>query len=556
MYESSALHSLGRERKSLCNSMTEKIDAKGMAKLIHGSLEALGRHRDEINALNVFPVPDGDTGTNMYLTMQAVTKEMEKAGDSSMASLCQAVARGSLMGARGNSGVVLSQVLRGLTQVLEEHESVGVHELARALKRGSEVAYRAVMKPVEGTILTVVREASEEGERAAGETRKLEDWLAAVAKRARESLAKTPDLLPVLREAGVVDAGGMGFVVMLEGMLSALSGRPLEEVEDEFCPEKKVEETTTATSGEDYRYELQFLLECGEEGMEEFRKELAKLGGSVLVVGGDGLYRVHLHTDQLGRAVELASARGRMREVEITDLKEQVESAGERRGKPPSPGMTSGIGVVAVASGRGLKDIFLSLGVGVVVEGGQSMNPSTAELWEAVETLPQDRVVILPNNKNIIPAAEQVRGLTEKEVLVVPTRTVMEGLAALVAMDGRLDLKENGERMAQAAEQVKTGLLTNAVRDSRWSGGEVRKGSYIGLFRDKIVSHHHDLLQAARGLLEAMFEGGEEILTLILGESFPEGLEEEIRKFAEEKGLELEVLRGGQPLYPLIVGLE
>lgn len=538
------------------DQMTERIDAKGLTKLIHGSLEALGRHRDEINALNVFPVPDGDTGTNMYLTMQAVAEEIKRINDTSMASLCQAVARGSLMGARGNSGVVLSQVLRGFTQVLEKHESVGVQELARALRKGSEVAYRAVMKPVEGTILTVVREASEEGERVAMGTRQLEEWLAAVAKKARESLARTPDLLPVLRDAGVVDAGGMGFVVMLEGMLSALSGRALEVVEEELSSDGHNQDTLTVPGGEDYRYELQFLLECGDDGIEGFRNSLAELGGSVLVVGGDGLYRVHLHTDRLGEAVELASARGRMRQVEITDLKEQMGSHGGGEKVSAGQEVAGGIGVVAVAPGGGLRDIFLSLGVGVVVDGGQSMNPSTAELWEAVESLSQSKVIILPNNKNIVPAAEQVRDLTKKDILVVPTRTVVEGLAALVAMDGRLDLKENGERMAQAARQVKTGLLTHAVRDSRWSGGEVKKGYYIGLYRDKIVSHDEDLFQAAAGLLEAMVEGSEELLTVISGEDFPEGLEEDLRRLAEEKGLEVEVLRGGQPLYPLILGLE
>jgi DAK2 domain fusion protein YloV len=536
--------------------MTERIDAKGLVRLIHGSLEALGRHREEINALNVFPVPDGDTGTNMYLTMQAVVEEIRRSGDSSMAAVCQAVARGSLMGARGNSGVVLSQVLRGFTQVLEGHEDAGVPELALALRKGSEVAYRAVMKPVEGTILTVVREASEEGEEASKHHSELEDWLAQVARRARESLSRTPELLPVLREAGVVDAGGMGFVVILEGMLSALSGKDLEAVEEELARWDTPTETVSPSQAEDFRYEIQFLLRCEDEGVEDFRRELARIGGSVLVVGGDGLYRVHLHTDRLGEAVELASARGRMSDVEITDLREQVVALKAAGDTSTSPGVMGEIGVVVVASGRGLREVFTSLGAGAVVEGGQSMNPSTAELLEAVESLPQGRVVILPNNKNIVPAAEQVKGLTRKEVVVVPTRSVVEGRAARGAMGGKLGLAENGERMARAASGVKTGLLTHAVRDSRWSGGEVRKGYYIGLFREGIVSHHEDLFQAAVGLLEAMMEGDEELLTVLLGEGFPEGLEESLREYAEGRGLEVEVIRGGQPLYPLILGLE
>ncbi|MEJ5187343.1 MAG: DAK2 domain-containing protein [Candidatus Geothermincolales bacterium] len=544
--------------------MTERIDAKVLVRLMQGSLDALGRHREEINALNVFPVPDGDTGTNMYLTMQAVMEEVKRAGDSSMAAVCDAVARGSLMGARGNSGVVLSQVLKGFTQVLKDHDTVGVRELSLALKRGSEVAYRAVMKPVEGTILTVVREASEGGEEAAGETSELETWLAAVARRARESLDRTPELLPVLKEAGVVDAGGMGFVVILEGMLSALSGKDLEAVEEELAGGEVLPEPPGVTSTEDFRYELQFLLQCDDEDVEAFRRELALIGGSVLVVGGDGLYRVHLHTDRLGEAVELASARGRMRDVEITDLREQVESLRSEEAERESPGSVhswqgqpGGVGVVAVSSGEGLREIFLSLGAGAVVEGGQSMNPSTAELLQAVDSLPQEQVIVLPNNKNIIPAAEQMKGLTRKEVMVIPTRSVMEGLTALVAMDGRASLAENGERMSRAASGVRTGFLTHAVRDSRWSGGEVRKGYFIGLFRDGIVSHDEDLFRAAVGLLEAMLEEEDgELLTMILGEGFPEGMEERLRQKAEQKGLEVEVIRGGQPLYPLILGLE
>ena len=527
--------------------MVDALRAADLCGLVDGALEALRVHKDEINAMNVFPVPDGDTGTNMLLTMQAVKEAIGSSDHHDMSSVCQAIARGSLMGARGNSGVVLSQILKGMTEVMGGLEEVGVAEMAEALSRGSEVAYRAVMKPVEGTILTVVREAAEEGERARGDSASLEEWFAHVIRRAREALERTPDMLPVLKEAGVVDAGGRGLVAIFEGILARLSGEDLGHVEEDaaFSMARVLEQA------EDYRYEAQFMLHCRDSKVERFREVLQGLGGSVLVVGGDKLYRVHVHTDDLGRVIEEASAIGRLSDVEISDLREQVHEAG---GGPAASGKTTAI--VAVAVGEGIKEILYSMGVDVIVDGGQSMNPSTAEMLDAIESVPQDHVILIPNNRNIIPAAEQTRELTGKEVAVIPAVSITEGFAAMVAYDPRCGWEENRERMVQALRKVKTGAVTTAVRDSKCGLGKIRKGSYIGLFRGEIVSAADELLRAAKDLLRKMLGDGDEVASVIVGEGAAGMDHGPIIEMLEERGLEVEVIDGGQPVYHYIFGLE
>ncbi len=526
--------------------MVDVLRATDLCGLVDGALDALRAHRDEINAMNVFPVPDGDTGTNMLLTMQAVKEAIGASDHHEMSSVCQAMARGSLMGARGNSGVVLSQIIKGVTEVIGDLETVGVPEMARALTRGSEVAYRAVMKPVEGTILTVVREASEEGERARESSASVEEWLAQVINRAREALERTPDLLPVLKEAGVVDAGGRGLVAIFEGALARLTGEDLGHVEEAAISVAQVRE-----QAEDYRYEAQFMLHCKDSKAERFRETLQEFGGSVLVVGGDKLYRVHVHTDQLGRVFEEASAIGRISDVEISDLKLQAEEAGSR---PAASGKSTGI--VAVAVGEGIKTILQSMGVDLIVDGGQSMNPSTAEMLDAINSLPQDHVLLIPNNKNIIPAAEQTRELTEKEVAVIPAVSITEGFAAMVAYDPRCGWQENKERMAQALRNVKTGAVTTAVRDSKCRLGKIKKGTYIGLFRGEIVSAADDLQGAAEDLLQKMIEDGDEIASVIAGEGASGKDHGPLVAMLEKKGLEVEVIDGGQPVYHYIFGVE
>lgn len=527
--------------------LVERLQAKDLVGIVESAIDALRVHKEEINAMNVFPVPDGDTGTNMLLTMQAVKEAVGNTNHHEMASVCQAISKGSLMGARGNSGVVLSQILKGLTEVMEDKESIDVAVMAEALSRGAEVAYRAVMKPVEGTILTVVRAASDEGNRIKDDCATLEEWFAGVTRKAKEALDQTPELLPVLKEAGVVDAGGRGLLAIFEGILAFLTGENLGEIEEE------VEQVSVRSPRqvEDFRYEAQFILHCKDSKVEKFRETLHRLGGSVLVVGGDKLYRVHVHTDQLGKVIEEASAVGRLSDVEITDLREQVEEAEVRRG-----GMEKPVGVVAVAVGEGIKEVLRSMGVDFIVDGGQSMNPSTAEMLDAVNALPQERVLLIPNNKNIIPAAEQTRSLTEKEVAVIPAAAITEGFAAMVAFDPRADWEENRKRMTEALKNVKTGAVTTAVRDSRCSLGKIKKGSYIGFFKGEIVSKADNMREAAVRLLERMVEEGGEIASVIVGEEAKGEDHGEIVRFLEDKGLEVEVIDGGQPVYHYIFGLE
>lgn len=534
--------------------MVDKIHADDLVGMVEAAIDALRVHKEEINAMNVFPVPDGDTGTNMLLTMQAVKEAVGEADHQDMTSICQAISRGSLMGARGNSGVVLSQILKGMTEVMEDRKALGVEDFAEALSRGAEVANRAVMKPVEGTILTVVKAASDEGKRIKDACSSLEEWLSGVTRKAKEALDQTPELLPVLKEAGVVDAGGRGLLAIFEGFLAFLTGEELGEVEEE------VEQAglPAGAGAEDFRYEAQFILHCRDSRVERFRETLNRLGGSVLVVGGDRLYRVHVHTDQLGKVIEEASRVGRLSDVEITDLREQVEEAGIQGPavSEPAPGATKPVGVVAVAVGEGIKEVLRSMGVDRVVDGGQSMNPSTAEMLEAVDALPQDRVLLIPNNKNIIPAAEQTRSLTSKEVAVIPATAITEGFAAMVAFDPRLSWEENRRRMTGALQGVRTGAVTTAVRDSKCSLGAIRKGEYLGLFQGEIVSRAGEVTEAALRLLERMLEGGGEIVSVIVGREAEGRDHGDIVRFLEERGLEVEVIQGGQPVYHYIFGLE
>ncbi len=529
--------------------MVERLEAADFVGLINGAIDALKLHKDEINSMNVFPVPDGDTGTNMLLTMQAVREALGKSNHVDMPYICQALSRGSLMGARGNSGVVLSQILKGMTDIICDKESVDVDAMSEALSHGSDVAYRAVMKPVEGTILTVVREASEEGMRIKEGHRQLEDWFTIVVQQARETLEHTPDMLPVLKEAGVVDAGGRGLLAIFEGILAHLTGQDLGTIEEEAA---YAGIGLAEIEAEDYRYEAQFMLQGKDSKIEGLRETLNKIGGSVLVVGGDKTYRVHVHTDQLGKAIEESSKVGRLSDVEIVDLKLQTEDV--RSGREAAS--RKAVGLVAVAVGDGIKEVLMSMGVSHIVEGGQSMNPSTAEILKAIKTLPQQNVILIPNNKNVILAAEQTKELTDKKIAVVPSGSITEGFAALVAFDPREDLKTNRKKMTEAMKRVKTGAVTVAVRDSKYKGGKIKKGSFIGLFKGDIVSAATGSQEAARQLLEKMISPHDELVAVIIGKEAQEADHGGILDLITEKGLEPEVIEGGQPVYQYIFGVE
>ncbi|MET1042320.1 MAG: DAK2 domain-containing protein [Acidimicrobiales bacterium] len=532
--------------------------------------DLLRSHQDPINRLNVYPVPDGDTGTNMALTVESVVTELDgTAGD--MAATCKAIGHASLMGARGNSGVILCQVLRGLTNVLADSDEVDGSTWAGALTEASTAAYGAVGTPVEGTILTVVREASEAGAEAAAEGASLVAVLDRSKAQGADALTRTPDMLPVLKEAGVVDAGGAGFLLLLDALLHVLDGRPLPEPDTIEVPDEDLAQTMAHAAHDegdeggiaDLRYEVMYLLEATDGTIPAFKDVWAGIGDSIVVVGGDGLWNCHIHTDDIGAAVEAALDCGRPRNIRVTDQLEQVEE--ERWVRDAAPELVGVMAstpvptaVVAVCTGDGIRRIFHSLGVQGVVLGGQTMNPSTAQLLEVVEAVPADAVVILPNNKNIIAVARQVDAETEKTVRVVPTKGAAEGFAALLAYDPKAPADENAEAMGEAAASVIAGEVTRAVRESSSDAGPIHEGDYLGISGDGIRAVADSVAAVAIGLLDVLVTDEHEIVTIIEGEGSTVGDTRHIREWLEDNrpDVETEVHHGGQPLYPYYFGIE
>jgi DAK2 domain fusion protein YloV len=547
-----------------------RLGAEDLRVVVLGYRDALEAHREGINKLNVYPVPDGDTGTNMALTLAAVGDELAGTDDD-LAAVCKAISHGSLMGARGNSGVILSQILRGISSVVVDAGGFDARSGAAALAAAAKAAYEAVMRPVEGTILTVAREASEAAVTAADRGGDLVDMLEAARGQGAAALERTPDMLPVLKEAGVVDAGGMGFLLLLDVLLHVADGRPVPEpveVEGPVFAEPLPGHAADAAHGDisDLRYEVMYFLEAPDDAIPAFKGVWAGIGDSIVVVGGDGIWNCHIHTDDIGASIEAAIEIGRPRQIRITDLIEQVEEEawvreGARVVDDEAPAHLSTpvtCAVVAVATGSGIRRIFHSLGVQRIVTGGQSMNPSTAELLAEVEAAPADQVVILPNNKNIIPVAEQVDAHTTKTVVVVPTKGITEGFAALLAYDPEADAATNAEEMADAATNVVAGEITQAVRDSSCDLGPIAAGDWLGIARDGICAVQAEMVDAATRLLAELVLPSHEIVTLIEGEGASAPSTRLITAWLAEHrpAATVEVHHGGQPLYPYLVGIE
>jgi DAK2 domain fusion protein YloV len=527
--------------------------------------DLLRDHQEALNRLNVYPVPDGDTGTNMALTMEAVAAELAGLEDgAAMAAVCRAVAHGSLMGARGNSGVILSQLLRGMAEPLSEAEEAGPHEVAEALRVAAALAEKAVVRPVEGTILTVARAAGDGAGGAVGSG--LVPVLEASRKEAGDALARTPELLPVLAQAGVVDAGGSGFVLLLDALLHVADGRPLPAAPEaaEGSPRFDLLVQAQDGAGGDLRYEVMYLLDAPDEAIDDFREVWAGLGDSIVVVGGEGLWNCHIHTNDIGAAVEAALDAGRPRNIRVTDLEQQVEEErwvreGAGRPAPEEPRRPPPTtGVVAVVTGEGIGRIFRSLGVHHLVRGGQSENPSTAELLAAVESVGSAGVVVLPNNKNIRAVADQLDDLTGCAVAVVPTGSIVEGFAALLAYDPGADLATNRDAMAASADKVVPAEVTQAVRAADTGAGPVRSGDWIGLSRDGVRSVGETLFGATCGLLAELVGPEHELVTIIEGEGATPADTRRVTEWLhdEHPDVATEVHHGGQPLYPYLLGIE
>jgi len=531
--------------------------------------DALRSHQEVINRLNVFPVPDGDTGTNMMLTVESVVDEIAPLdGATPMAEVCAAVAHGSLMGARGNSGVILSQLLRGVASQFSSNGAVRAPEVAAALVEASVLARKAVVRPVEGTILTVAHAAGEGAESGCARGAGLCATVEAAREAAGRALDATPTMLPALAQAGVVDAGGAGYVLLLDAFLSVLDGRALPEPPPLSSLPAGAASPVPPASGSDVvegglRYEVMYFLHAPDETIPFFKEVWAGIGDSIVVVGGDGTWNCHIHTDDVGAAIEAALDCGRPRSIRVTDLADQVEEerwvrehsvateSYARAGEVPTTD------VVAVVTGDGVGRIFRSLGVHHLVPGGQSMNPSTAEILAVVDALESEQVVILPNNKNIRPVAEQVDELSAKAVRVVPTESIVEGFAALLAYDPASEAESNVRAMTASASRVLPGEVTRAVRDTLTDAGPVRKGDWIGLSRDGVVSIADSPSGAACGLLARLVDD-RELVTVIEGE---DATPQETRRITvwlndECPEMAVEVHHGGQPLYPYLFGVE
>lgn len=549
---------------SLAMTSTTTLSAGQLRGAICTFAELLRSHKEVINRLNVYPVPDGDTGTNMTLTVESVVSELhELAPDASMSLVSRAIAHGSLMGARGNSGVILSQLLRGLVEKFPPDDDVDTELLASSLEHADELARQAVVRPIEGTILSVAR-AGAAGARS--DTSTLSASVRAARDSAKVALAKTPDQLDVLKQAGVVDSGGAGLVLWFDALCHIVAddelpvAPPLDTITVRF-----VEPTLAHGASEvgSLRYEVMYLLDADDSKMHAFREAWSVLGDSIVIVGGEGLYNCHIHTDDIGDAIEAALDVGRPRDIRVTDLTEQViEERWVREANldtdavldEPAPATA----VVAVVVGEGIGRIFRSLGVRTLVTGGQSMNPSTSDLVAAVRATGSREVVILPNNKNIQPVAEQVGALVEQIVAVVATNSIVEGFAALLAYDPDATAEQNARSMGNSAANVVAGEVTQAVRTTSTAVGDVHEGDWIGLDAKGVRSIADSVAVASNQLLAKLIKPEHELLTIIEGDGSTPSVTRRIAEFAADEypGLSVEVHHGGQPLYPYYFGIE
>jgi hypothetical protein len=562
-----------------------RLRSADLASVMRVYRDLLRSHQESINRLNVYPVPDGDTGTNMALTLESVVSELDTfngPADHTLPDICSAISHGSLMGARGNSGVILSQLLRGISDVLgpTDVDKADGAVLAEALVAASDAAQRAVLRPVEGTILTVAREAGLGALEAAESGADLVEVAEQARERGATALARTPEQLPVLARAGVVDAGGTGYLLLLDALLNVADGRALPDPPPPPTGQALFESTSDLlryqgdegadgdgygedTSGPSLRYEVMYLLEAPEDTIAAFKDVWAGLGDSIVVVGGGALWNCHIHTDDVGASIEAALDAGRPRNIRVTDLVEQIEEErwvreGGASGYAEDPGPVPRTAVVAVATGDGIARIFRSLGVHHFVPGGQSMNPSTAQILEVVESVPSPEVVLLPNNENIRPVAMQVVELATKPVRVVPTSGIVEGFAALLEYDPESGADDNAASMAESARRVVAGEVTRSVRDTEGPFGPIAKDDWMGLSREGIEIVAKTLDEACISLLGKLLEPRHELVTLIEGDGARQGDTRRVTEWLNENHPEVavEVHHGGQPLYPYLISIE
>ncbi|WP_071459407.1 DAK2 domain-containing protein [Bacillus massilinigeriensis] len=550
----------------------KNLDGQRFAEMVIQGASHLSANAKMVDALNVFPVPDGDTGTNMNLSMTSGAKEVKNNVQDHIGKVGVALSRGLLMGARGNSGVILSQLFRGFSKAIEQKHSINAKEFAEAMEAGVKTAYKAVMKPVEGTILTVAKDAAKKAVHAAGKQDDIALLMEDVLREAKASLKRTPDLLPVLKEVGVVDSGGQGLVLVYEGFLAQLKGEKLPQTPsmlaamDDLVSAEHHKNVQGHINTEDieFGYCTEFMVRLeGKRPFTEdsFRNDLSGYGDSLLVISDEKIVKVHIHSEQPGEVLSYGQSYGSLINMKIENMRQQhTNIVGEQNNAPVQPVSKEKqeYGIVTVSMGSGIADLFRSIGANAVIEGGQTMNPSTEDIVKAIKEVNAKKVIILPNNKNIIMAAEQAAEVAEEEVLVIPSKTVPQGMSALLAFNPGADVEINKGFMMEAMQHVKTGQLTFAVRDTTIDGIDIDKGDFMGIADGKIVLKNKQLLSAAKELLQAMVDENSEILTILKGEDASEEDVEELEGFisSEFKDIEVEIHNGGQPLYAFIFAIE
>ena len=534
-------------------------DGREFKQIIESSTAWLEAHIELVNSLNVYPVPDGDTGTNMYLTMQAALREVSTISENTVSAVARGLAHGALMGARGNSGVILSQIWRGISTQLDGKAHLTASGWAGSLHEGAVVAYKGVMRPVEGTILTVAREAAEAAVLAAAERDDMLYVLEQTLRQAGNALERTPSLLPVLAEAGVVDAGGQGLYFLFEGILRHARGEAATAAL-EASMSAQVQQPGGASA--EYGYDIQFLLNGQDLPIEEIREVITGMGESVLVVGDPETIKVHVHSDDPGKILTYATSMGALSDIVLENMQQQYQDfvarqAPRQRQLPVSPPLSE-IATVAVVNGEGLQQVFESLGASAIVRGGQTMNPSTEELLGAISALSMDKVILLPNNPNIILAAQQAQQMSDKQVAVVATSTIPQGVSALLAFNYQSDLKANVDLMERAASQVQTIEVTNAVRSVRINGLQVTKGQFIGLLNGELVEAGADLQEVTEAVLRKIDMSRCEIITVYWGDCVVQEQAADLATWIAKRypDNEVELVEGRQPYYQYVISAE
>lgn len=555
--------------------MVRALDGKTFAKMVLAGTNHLTNNAKKIDALNVFPVPDGDTGTNMNLSITSGAEEVKKITNNNIADVSSAFAKGLLMGARGNSGVILSQLFRGFSKSMEKKETVTAQDFATAFDQGVQTAYKAVMKPVEGTILTVAKDAAAAAVQEAEQEQDIDKLMEKIIKEAKSSLTRTPDLLPVLKEVGVVDSGGQGLVTIYEGFLAALKG---EELPEEEQTELEMEEMVNAehhklaqnfmdTSEIHYGYCTEFMVKFENDKLEEhpfeenkFREELSNHGDSLLVVADEEIAKVHVHVEYPGDVLTIGQQYGSLINMKIENMREQhTDIVGETEEENQhARAEKTEFAIVTVAMGDGMKELFESLGASVVIEGGQTMNPSTQDITDALMQANANNILILPNNKNIVMAAEQAAELAENKVEVVPTKTIPQGIGAILAFNPNENITTNQEMMDEASQEITTGQVTYAIRDTQIDGISIENGNFMGIEDGQIKATDKDKTETAKILLREMVTNDDEIITILYGEDVDD---DEVNTLAEDleelyKDIEVEVHNGNQPIYSYILSVE